>query len=472
MKMDLARNVKKRKQMGKYALTLLWLSVAMMGMVPVWAGISNPAPKNKPNILIIMADDLDAKQLSCYGGENMVTPHIDNLAKSGMQFTNMIASEAMCVPVRASLFTGLYPARHGGHQNHKPLNSGLKSIAHYLNDLGYRVGLTGKDHASKDFPFDRVPGFVRNPISRTDDYFLDSVRQYITHPEPYCLFVMSINPHVPWTVGDRSEFDHTKIKLPANLVDTERTRRNFVAFLAEIRQLDNQVGDVMAMLEETGQLSNTIVIFLGEQGAQFPGGKWTLWDYGQRSAMIVRWPETVSSGTVSDALVQYEDVVPTLINIAGGTPVSGLDGIDFSDVLRRGSKGTRQYAFGIHNNFPAGTPYPLRSIRDHDYKMIWNLVPDSEYFVRMMTPNGKNLYSTWLNRAERGDPHASMIVRRLTKRPEFELYDLKKDPDELKNLASDPKYASLLKRYHSDLEAWMRQQGDTGAKMDVEFEFR
>src|SRR5690606_28433990 len=92
---------------------------------------------NKPNIVIIMADDLDSRQLSCYGGQNIKTNHIDKLAESGMRFTNMIASEAMCVPTRASLFTGLYPARHGAHQNHKPVYGELKSVCHYLNDQGY-----------------------------------------------------------------------------------------------------------------------------------------------------------------------------------------------------------------------------------------------------------------------------------------------------------------------------------------------
>ncbi len=424
-----------------------------------------------PNIVIIMADDLDSRQLSCYGGQNIKTNHIDELAESGMRFTNMIASEAMCVPTRASLFTGLYPARHGAHQNHKPVYDELKSICHYLNDQGYRVGLTGKNHVTKPreiFPFDIIPGFEPNCIKRTDEYFLDSIERYIKQPDPYCLFVMSVNPHVPWTVGDPSEFDQKNLVLPANWVDTRMTRRHFASFLAEVRRLDDQVGDVMKMLEKNGQLENTIVIFLGEQGPQFPGGKWTLWDYGQHSSMIVRWPGVVKPGTVSPALVQYEDIVPTLVHIAGGKPIAGLDGISFDKVLTHADKGSRAYAFGIHNNIPAGTAYPMRSIRDHQYKMIWNLLPESQYFVRMMTPNDKNLYSTWLNKAEQ-DSHAAMIVNRLTNRPEFELYDLKKDPDELNNLASKPEYAKKVDEYKYKLVQWMQQQNDTGADMDVKF---
>src|SRR5690606_37130150 len=121
------------------------------------------------------------------------------------------------------------------------------------------------------------------------------------------------------------------------------------------------------------------------------------------------------------------------------------------------------------NNIPAGTAYPMRSIRDRDYKLIWNLTPEVDYFVRMMAPNGKNLYSTWLTKAEY-DAHAAAMVKRLTKRPEFERYDLKNDPNELNNLATNPDNVALLSRYRLELERWMLLQGDGGDIMDVAFE--
>lgn len=428
-------------------------------------------PKSRPNIVIIMADDLDSKQLSCYGGKNLKTHNIDKLAESGMKFTNMIASEAMCVPTRASLLTGLYPARHGAFQNHKPVSEGVKSIAHYLKDLNYRVGVTGKNHVvniKEVFPGDIIPGFEPNCIKKTDEYFLDSLENYIQQPDPYCLFIMSINPHVPWTAGDRSEFDKDKLILPANWIDTDVTRRNFVAFLAEVRRLDDQVGDVMKILKKKGQLENTIVVFLGEQGPQFPGGKWTLWDYGQRSSMIVRWPGVVKPKTTSDALVQYEDILPTLISAVGGKSIPTLDGINFENVLRGESDSDRDYAYGIHNNIPSGTAYPMRSIRDKKYKLIWNMLPNSKYFVKMMNPEGKGLYTSWVQEAKT-NPKAANLVNRVTTRPEFQFYDLTKDPDELENLANIPKYAKDVELYKSKLQSWMKQQGDKGVAMDIEY---
>ena len=426
--------------------------------------------ERKPNIIIIMADDLDSRQLSCYGGANLKTVNIDRLATEGVKFNDIITSEAMCVPTRASLFTGLYPARNGAYQNHKPVRDNLKSVCHYLNALGYRVGLTGKNHVTKPvsvFPFDIVPGFEPNCVSPTDEYFLDSVRHYIQQKDPYCLFVMSINPHAPWTVGNPDEFDPKKLKLPPHWVDTDLTRKQFCKYLAEVRRLDDEVGDVLKLLKETGGEENTIVVFLGEQGPQFPGGKWNLFDNGQKSSMIVRWPGVVKPGSETEAIVQYEDITPTLVDIAGGSPVNGLDGKSFKQVLEGKTAMHRSVAYGIHNNIPEGPAYPIRSIRDLQYKLIMNLMPDSTYYIKyMMNTQRKDLaWTTWVDKAEHSAADKKR-VERIAHRPAIEFYDIKSDPYELNNLAGQAQYQDLITKYKSELQHWMKEQGDTGASMD------
>lgn len=425
----------------------------------------------KPNIVIIMADDLDSRQLSCYGGQNIRTHHIDALAEQGLKFNQMIASEAMCIPTRASLFTGLYPVRHGAYQNHKPVYDNLKSVVHYLNDAGYRVGLTGKDHMTTPkavFPFEIIDGLETNCISPTDDYHLDSVRAFINRTDkPYCLFVMSSNPHFPWTVGDPSEFDANKLILPPHWVDTELIRQQFTTYLAEVRRLDDQVGDVVNLLKESGQDENTIVIFLGEQGAQFPGAKWTLWEEGQKSSMIVKWPGTVKPKTETDAIVQYEDITPTLVDIVKGKIPEGLDGRSVLPVITGKKNKHRNYAYGIHNNIPEGPAYPIRSIRDGKYKLLLNLTPEKDYYIKyMMNPvEERHAYTSWLKKAET-DPRAKILTDRIAKRPAIEFYDIQADPYELNNLADDRKYEKQIQRMRKELEKWMEQQGDKGAEMD------
>ena len=136
---------------------LIWIP----GLVcsAAYAGQATP----RPNILVFIADDLGTNEIGCYGGENLQTPNIDRLAKEGMLLTNNFCSMAVSVPIRASLYTGLYPQHHGSFRNHKPVNRGLRSVVHYMSDLGYRVGRTGKDHPVKQlkvFPFEKIPGFA------------------------------------------------------------------------------------------------------------------------------------------------------------------------------------------------------------------------------------------------------------------------------------------------------------------------
>ena len=430
----------------------------------------------KPNIVIVMADDLDSGQLSCYGGQNINTTHIDELADEGMKFNNIICSEAMCVPTRASLFTGLYPMRHGAFQNHKKVYDSvpIKSVGHYLGDLGYRVALTGKNDCTRPksiYPFEIIDGFETSCVSLTDDYSLAGIRNLVkTSKDPFCLFVMSINPHAPWTMGDPSEFDAKSLKLPPNYVDTPETRADYTKYLAEVRRLDNQVGDVVQMLKDTGQYDNTIVIFLGEQGPKFPGGKWTLWDQGQKSSMIVKWNKTVKPGTSTNAIVQYEDIVPTLIDIAGGKPVADLDGKTFLDVLKDTSDSHRDFAYGIHNNIPEGPAYPVRGIRSARYKLIENLTPEAKFHIKYtMNPNDKgDVWASWVEQGKTSS-EAKSLTQRIVNRPPMEFYDLKNDPYELKNLAQNADYADMVQEYDIKLKQWMKEQGDPGASIDKHY---
>lgn len=431
---------------------------------------------NRPNIVIIMADDLDSRQLSCYGGKNLVTTNIDKLATEGMLFKQLICSEAICVPTRASLFTGLYPMHHGSYQNHKQVytDRNLQSVCQYLGANGYRVGLTGKDHSTNPrsvFPFDIIKGFEPNCVAATDDYFLDSVKAYITRKDkPYCLFVMSINPHTPWTVGDPAEFDPGKLVLPPNWVDTKETRNTFQKYLAEVRRLDNQVGDIMQLLRETGQDKNTLFIFLGEQGPQFPGGKWNIYDNGQQSSMIARLPGKIKAGSMVNAIVQYEDITPTLVDFVGGKSIPNLDGQSFLPVLYGERNNLRPFAYGVHNNIPEGNAYAMRSIRDDKYKLIMNLSAPSKYYNKfMMDPdNKKSVWMSWVAQADSNE-HAKFLVNRIENRPAMEFYDIIADPFELNNLATNPTFKTRIDTYAAELKKWMEAQGDAGAEVDKPF---
>jgi len=444
------------------------LRTASLGIMAVVSANLQAQIAQRPNIVVIMADDLASHEIGCYGGVNVPTPNIDRIAREGVRFTNCYASCAMSVPIRASLYTGLYPARHGVYQNHKSSNPDVTSITTYLPANGYKVWRTGKTHTTPRsvYQFDDIPGFEVNCVAPTADYSTAQLQQRIAgESDPFCLFVCSTNPHAPWTVGDRSSIDPDRLILSPLLVDNKEFRAIYRNYLAEVKALDEQVGAVWKMLEETGQLDNTLLMFLGEQGPQFAGGKWTCWNYGQFSAMIARYPKQIKAGSVSDVLVQYEDILPTLIAFIGGSAINGIDGKSFLPALFGKKQECRQWAYGIHNNIPEGTAYPIRSIRDKHYKLIVNLTPEAPYYEKHLM--NSPVWACWTEGAKT-DARALMLSERYVHRPAVEFYDMEKDPWEMNNLASDMKYAKKIAAMKQQLEQWMKEQGDTGADMDVE----
>ena len=433
---------------------------------------------HRPNFLIIMADDCTYNDLPVYGGQNARTPNIDRLASQGMVFNRAYLSEAMCQPCRAELFTGQFPLRNGCAWNHSASRPQTKSVPHHLRPEGYRVGLAGKVHVkpAPAFPFEKISGFdpncVRNPTRSHD---LESVKAFFSRDDkqPFYLTVALVEPHVPWVMGDASQYPPEDIKLPPNIADTPTSREAFSRYLAEITYMDSQVGEILDALDESGQRDNTLVLFTSEQGAQFPGCKWTNWDTGLHTALIARWPKRVPVGLRSDAIVQYADILPTFLHAAGAsTDKHPFDGSSFLTVLLGQQAGHRAFAYGIHNNLPEGPAYPIRTVTDGVYRYIRNLAPDEMYIEKHLmgwTGDGQlnNPYwQTWVRDAWKNE-HTYFLVKRYMHRPAEQLYHTANDPFELKNLADSPEHLWIREKLGDELDRWMASQGDPGSSEDT-----
>jgi len=434
--------------------------------------------QTKPNILVIMADDCTYNDLPVYGGKNAATPNIDRLASDGLVFDKAYLGSAMCQPCRAELYTGLYPMRNGCAWNHSASRPDITSMPHHLKSLGYRVGLAGKVHVkpARVFPFEKVGGFdascVRNPTKSHDT---GDISRFMRDNQgrPFCLVVALVEPHVPWVMGDTSKYLPKKLKLPPNIADTPRTREDFSHYLAEITYMDLQVGDILEVLEKSGKADNTLVLFTSEQGSQFPGCKWTNWDTGLHTALIARWPGKITPGHRTGALVQYADVLPTLLDAAGGNvSAHSYDGTSFLPVLQGKKSMHRKFVYGMHNNIPEGPAYPIRTISDGQYRYIRNLQPDEIYIEKhLMGWSGEGrlnnpYWATWVSEAW-ANRHTYNLVKRYMSRPAEQLYHTATDPYEMKNLADDPATSAIKKRLSTELDHWMHKQGDPGAPQDT-----
>jgi uncharacterized sulfatase len=435
------------------------------------------AKKNQPNILIIMGDDCTYSDLGLYGGTNVKTPNIDKLAAQGLTFNRAYLSEAMCAPCRAELNTGLYPMKTGVCWNHSATRTSVKGAAQYLKPLGYRAGLCGKTHIKPEsvYQYEKIEGITSNAVADVSEFDPAGIEDFINldKENPFFLLATFTSPHVPWTVGDPSHFNPKEIKLPPHMADTKATHEDFCKYLAEIEVLDQQIGMLLDVLQKSGEAENTLVIFTSEQGAQMPGVKWTNWDVGVHTGFVVKWPGNIEAGQRTDALIQYCDVLPTLLDIAGGKSSEEIfDGTSFLPVLQGKKEAHREYVYFMHNNIPEGPAYPIRAASNGTYTYIRNLSPENLYMEKhvMGTTRWHEYWPSWVYEA--GDnEHTNFLLNRYQKRPAEELYNLSDDPENFNNLIDDKKLKKVKKELSSKLDTWMKEQNDPGKILDqLEYE--
>ena len=428
----------------------------------VWLAQAQAAAMS--NMVFIIADDCTFRDIGCYGGQAR-TPHIDKLATQGMKFTRCFQAAPMCSPTRHNIYTGLYPVKSGAWPNHTRAYPHVKSIVHHLRPLGYRVTQTGKTHINPRavFPFENFGGGKNPDMKYIDRLFAETAKG----GKPFCLFACSNEPHSPWNKGDASVYPPAKVKLPPYIVDTPRVRSDFSKYLAEITYYDLQVGEIVGLLKKHGLSDNTLVMVVSEQGSAFPFGKWTCYDHGLQSAMIVRWPGQVMAGSETDAMVEYVDVTPTFIDVAGGKPIAPLDGRSFLPVLRGKADTHKDFVYGIMTTrgIINGTDaFAIRSVRDTRYKLILNLNHESR-FTNACTKSP--MFQSMIAKAKSGDATAKRLVHAYHHRPAVELFDMKNDPLEMANLAGQSDTQKIEMRLRQKLSAWMKSQGDKGVETEL-----
>jgi uncharacterized sulfatase len=420
--------------------------------------------EEKPNFVIVLADDVSWSSFGCVdAGLYTRTPNIDKLATQGVRFTNFSCSGAQCSPTRHELYTGLLPPTSGVYSNGTKPKEEYNNIVNYLGNLGYNVGLTGKTHFTTKSEFQKVSGFTSGANEKAPTWEMSGVKQFIetsqAEDKPFCMVIASVHAHHPWTIGDASNFPLDKIVVPPHMVDTPITREALARHAAEVEDLDNQVGATIKLLDDMKLAENTVLIFLSEQGTALPNGKWSIYDYGTKALCLVRWPGKIKPA-VTDAVAMYCDIVPTLIDIAGGeTPA--MDGKSLFSVLKGETSDHREHAFLVHQS----GGYTQRAIRNKEFKLIWNPEQENDYYLNVMmdSKSAKFFAKSWKQWVEKAktDPGAQAKIDRVLKHPEFELYNIKNDPWELDNLADNPEYIQKVEEMHAQLKADMEKLNDS-----------
>lgn len=454
------------------------------------------AAEKPRNVLLIVGDDVGF-QLGCYGDAQARTPNIDRLAAEGTRFTRASCTTSSCSASRSVLLTGLYnhATGHYGHAHgysHFSTYESVPTLPVMMGEAGYKTCCVGKYHVAPEavYHFHKYIGGGRNGVKMAAD-----AKTWLKQSgdSPFLLYFCSHDPHRGggpdgfsnfnnqpdrYKGMERVTFEPSKMTVPSWLPDTPAARKEWAAFYQAINRLDQSVGAILNVLQETGHADDTLVIFLSDNGPPFPGAKTTLYEPGMNLPLIVRDPYAKKSGRVTDARVCWVDIVPTILDWTSVTPQPHVPirpqandgkpekgkkrpvtfhGRSFLAILDEDHPEGFDEIFASHTFHEITMYYPMRVYIDGHYKLIFNIAHQLPY------PFASDLYAsdTWQDVLKRDlEYYGKRKVEDYLHRPRFELYDLKKDPHEIHNLADDPQFADRLHEMKSRLKAWQEKTND------------
>ena len=431
-----------------YSFSNMKIAIAMAFFFSVLPVI-NAQMSAKPNLIFYLADDQDKYDYGCYGNEKIHTSAVDRLAREGLMFEQAFTAQAICAPSRSQLYTGNYPLKNGCFLNHIQVKSDQKAISSYLQELGYEVILAGKSHVNPAsvFDWDRSwkpqgkEGAVRPALP------LDSISSYFKQAhKPFCMFITSDYPHGPYKKTAEGESENFKFyPFNAEKKNVPGAIKDLAGYYLNVKEDNSQLELVLNWVDEYLD-ENTLFIYSADHGKS---GKFTVYDRGLNVPFIVRWPGVTTAGSKTEVMIHYTDVLPTFIQIAGGSVPDDVDGKSFLQVLGGYNEEIHEYVYGVQSNqnILAAKVFPSRTIRSKKYKYIRNFnsleVVENNY--------GDNEY-------------VNAFIRRgaeaFSDTPFEELYDIENDPFELNNLAKLDKFSKVKETMVEEMYHWMKAQGD------------
>lgn len=438
------------------------------------------------NLLFVFCDELRRDAVGFAGNPDVETPNIDRLAAEGISFRQAVANTPVCTPSRGCLLTGCWPPRHGAISNDLPVDPAAPSIAHALNDAGYRCGYIGKWHLG-GIPRSRFipPGPERlgfdaywaswnchhqymrpryyldtpepvqpagyEPAIQTDlalDFLQDHQAQHTE--QPFCLFLSWGPPHGPYRPlppGYEGRYDPAMLHLRPNAVDSPQEREDLAGYYAHMTAMDAQFGRLVAALERAGTLENTLVVFASDHGSmlgshglhnkQFP------YEESCGVPLVLRWPRQLPTGGASDLLIGIVDYAPTLLGLLGVPVPDGMQG--------------QNLAATIIGNAPGPESQYLQELICCDQARLVNLLPWRAVRTAQAT-YAHNTAGSWLLFDNLADPYQQ---RNLVGRPEaqpLEQYLARLLQEHMRALGDQLEAPDAVLRRYGKRDAWAERE--------------
>ncbi|MDP6468130.1 MAG: sulfatase [Pirellulaceae bacterium] len=487
-----------------------WFLFLVIAANVIIVSAGSAAPRN---VVLFVTDD-QSPDTGCYGNRVIKTPNLDAIARDGTMFTHAFCTTASCSASRSVILTGLHNHANGqyGHQHsyHK-FNSyaNVSSLPVYLDKAGYRTARCGKYHVAPEavYQFDEaIPGNSRSPVEMANncESFIAADGE-----EPFFLYFCTSDPHRGGGTADELPFkpnrfgnpasggkgypgideviyDPSEVLVPGFLPDTPTCRAEIAQYYQSVSRIDQGLGRLSEILRESGRWDDTLFIYISDHGIAMPGAKTTLYEGGMRAPCIVRDPTNNERGIVSDAMVSWVDIVPTVLDFARAldpktgqvksklvkeiasprrdsqksrqTSAGDLHGRSFLPILGQTHSQGWDEVFASHTFHEIQMYYPMRVVRGRKYKLIWNIAYPLPF------PFASDLWAapTWQAQYNLGRdaPYGAKTVANYIHRPQFELFDIELDPHEGKNLSSDPEFTAVMEIMKAKLKDYQQQTND------------
>ena len=464
------------------------------------------------NIIFFITDD-QSPTLGCYGDPIANTPAIDALAQDGTLFQNAFATTASCSASRSVVLSGLHNHANGqyGHQHSFHKFSSYEKVSSLslpiaLANAGYRTGQIGKYHVAPERVFSFETYLKGNP--RNAVHMAEQAKEFITEKseKPFFLYFATSDPHrgggkdnsskqrlKPDLFGNKPNgqshdgieevfYQPNDLPIPSFLPDTIQTREELAQYYQSVSRIDQGLARLVEILKEAQLYDKTLIVFTSDHGMAFAGGKTTVYEGGLKVPFVVRNPYEKKRGIKHQALISHIDITPTLLDFAGaldhkknrptiwnqntnipkakpGAPKDNLGnnklshyhGKSWLSILGDSKKMHWDEIFASHTFHEIQMYYPMRVIRDDQYKLIWNIAHPLPY------PFASDLWAASSFQAQyqqsMSAPYGQKTVREYIHRPEFEFFKIDDDPHEANNLAGNSKHTAALELYKEKLKA-------------------